>query len=34
MIVAAIILVAMRWKMNVLSLGENEARTLGLDISK
>lgn len=29
---AAVVLVAARWKINVLSLGENEARSLGTDI--
>ena len=34
MIVAAIILIAMRWRLNLISLGEEEARTLGVDIRK
>jgi len=32
--ISAITLIAMRWKMNILSLGENEARMLGINISK
>lgn len=31
MIVAACVLIAMRWRINLLSLGENEARTLGVN---
>lgn len=34
MIIAAIVLVAMRWRMNILSLGEDEARSLGVDVRK
>jgi iron complex transport system permease protein len=34
MIVAcALVLMHMRWKMNVLSLGDNEAKTLGINVS-
>lgn len=32
MIVAACVLIAMRWRINLLSLGENEARTLGVNL--
>ena len=34
MIVAAIVLIAMRWRLNLISLGEEEARSLGVDIRK
>lgn len=33
-LIAALILVAARWKINVLSLGEKEARSLGTDIRR
>ncbi len=32
--IAAVILIIARWKINILSLGENEARSLGTDIRK
>jgi iron complex transport system permease protein len=32
MIVAGAVLIAMRWRINLLSLGENEARTLGVNL--
>lgn len=32
MFVAGAVVVAMRWRINVLSLGENEARSLGIDV--
>ncbi len=32
--ISAIILIAMKWKMNILSLGENEARMLGINIGR
>ena len=34
MIVAGIVLVAMRWRLNLISLGEEEARSLGVDIRR
>lgn len=34
MIVAAIVLVAMRWRLNLISLGEEEARSLGVDLKR
>ena len=34
MIVAAIVLIAMRWRLNLISLGEEEARSLGVDIRR
>ncbi len=34
MIVAAIVLVAMRWRLNLISLGEEEARSLGVDLRR
>ena len=34
MIVAAAVLVAMRWRMNIISLGEDEARSLGVDVKR
>ena len=34
MVVAAIVLVAMRWRLNLISLGEEEARTLGVDLRR
>ena len=34
MIVAGIILLAMRWRLNLISLGEEEARSLGVDLRK
>ncbi len=33
-LIAALVLVAARWKINVLSLGEKEARSLGTDIKR
>lgn len=33
-VIAAVILIIARWKINILSLGENEARSLGTDIKK
>lgn len=33
-IIASAVLLAMRWRINILSMGENEARTLGLNIRK
>ncbi|HBG22743.1 MAG TPA: iron ABC transporter permease [Peptococcaceae bacterium] len=32
-IIAGAVLMAMRWKLNILSLGENEARTLGTNVN-
>ncbi len=32
-IIAGAILIAMRWRLNILSLGENEARSLGTNVS-
>ena len=34
MIVAAVVLVAMRWRLNLISLGEEEARSLGVDLRR
>ena len=34
MIIAAIVLVAMRWRLNLISLGEEEARSLGVDLKR
>ena len=34
MIVAAVVLVAMRWRLNLISLGEEEARSLGVDLKR
>ena len=34
MIIAAIVLVAMRWRLNLISLGEEEARSLGVDLRR
>ncbi len=34
MIVSAIVLVAMRWRLNLISLGEEEARSLGVDLKR
>ena len=34
MIIAAIVLIAMRWRLNLISLGEEEARTLGVDLKR
>lgn len=34
MIVAAIVLIAMRWRLNLISLGEDEARSLGVDLKR
>lgn len=34
MAVAAIVLIAMRWRMNIISLGEDEAKSLGVDVRK
>ena len=34
MIIAAVVIVAMRWRLNLLSLGEQEARTLGVDLKR
>ena len=34
MIVSAIVLVAMRWRLNLISLGEEEARSLGVDLRR
>lgn len=34
MIIAAAVLVAMRWRLNLISLGEEEARTLGVDLRR
>jgi iron complex transport system permease protein len=34
MVVAAIVLIAMRWRLNLLSLGEDEARSLGVDLRR
>ena len=31
-IIAAIILLSLRWRINILSLGDNEARSLGIDL--
>lgn len=33
-LIAALVLIAARWKINVLSLGEKEARSLGTDIKR
>ena len=34
MIVAAVVLVAMRWRLNLISLGEQDARSLGVDLKR
>lgn len=34
MIVAGAVLIAMRWRLNIISLGEEEARTLGVDLRR
>lgn len=34
MVVAAVVLIAMRWRLNVLSLGEEEAQTLGINLKR
>jgi len=34
MIIAAIVLIAMRWRLNLISLGEEEARSLGVDLRR
>ncbi|MBQ3301756.1 MAG: iron ABC transporter permease [Eggerthellaceae bacterium] len=34
MIIAAIVLIAMRWRLNLISLGEEEAHTLGVDLKR
>ena len=34
MAIAAAVLIAMRWRLNVISLGEDEARSLGVDIRR
>ena len=34
MIVAAAVLVLMRWRLNLISLGEEEARSLGVDLKR
>ena len=34
MVVSAIVLVAMRWRLNLISLGEEEARSLGVDLKR
>ena len=34
MVVAAIVLVAMRWRLNLISLGEEEARSLGVNLKR
>lgn len=34
MIVSAAVLIGMRWRLNLLSLGEREARTLGVDLKR
>lgn len=33
-VIAAILLILFRWRINILSLGENEAKSLGTDIKK
>ena len=34
MVIAAALLVAMRWRLNLISLGEEEARALGVDLKR
>ncbi len=34
LIVAAVVLVAMRWRLNLISLGEQDARSLGVDLKR
>ena len=34
MIIAAAVLVGMRWRLNLISLGEDEARSLGVDLKR
>ena len=33
-ILSSVVLLAMRWRINILSMGENEARTLGMNIRR